>query len=292
MESGFAETFGDFGFAMRCKAVGLRDTGPCLSPFNAFMLLDRRGTRCPAHGAPCRERPGGRRVPGGSFRWSSGCPIRGCRAAPITTCQALHAQRGRRGVHLRGQGRLEMGLRVVESCELFSHVANIGDTPLVIIHPASTTHRQLDEEQAKKAGAGPEVIRLSIGLETAADIIADLKQALRAAARATTASAAWERGFRGARLFGLLPKGRKVLSVSTPGAPTYDVEHPESRSAPATQSWPRLTGESMTKAVTDAIRERLERERKRNEDKLFAELMDILRGAVRAAIRVPTTLKS
>jgi O-acetylhomoserine (thiol)-lyase len=79
---------------------------------------------------------------------------------------------------------------VVEGCELFSHLANIGDTRSLIIHPASTTHRQLDEEQARKAGAGPEVIRLSIGLETAADIIADLEQALTAAARATTASAA------------------------------------------------------------------------------------------------------
>jgi O-acetylhomoserine (thiol)-lyase len=83
-----------------------------------------------------------------------------------------------------------MGIRVVEACELLSHLANIGDTRSLIIHPASTTHRQLDEEQLRKAGAGPEVVRLSIGLETAADIVADLDQALRAAARGTTASAA------------------------------------------------------------------------------------------------------
>ena len=74
-----------------------------------------------------------------------------------------------------------MGIKVVEGCELLSHLANIGDTRSLIIHPASTTHRQLDEEQLR-AGAGPEVIRLSIGLETAADIIADLDQALTAAA--------------------------------------------------------------------------------------------------------------
>ncbi len=67
---------------------------------------------------------------------------------------------------------------MVESCELFSHLANIGDARSLILHPASTTHRQLSEEQRVAAGAGPEVIRLSIGLETVADLIADLDQAL------------------------------------------------------------------------------------------------------------------
>jgi O-acetylhomoserine (thiol)-lyase len=88
------------------------------------------------------------------------------------------------------EGGYEAGVRVVEACELLSHLANIGDTRSLIIHPASTTHRQLDEEQLRKAGAGPEVVRLSIGLETAADIVADLDQALRAAASTATASAA------------------------------------------------------------------------------------------------------
>ena len=71
----------------------------------------------------------------------------------------------------------------MESCNLLSHLANIGDTRSLILHPASTTHRQLSEEQATAAGAGPEVVRLSIGLETAEDIIRDLDQALAAAAR-------------------------------------------------------------------------------------------------------------
>jgi O-acetylhomoserine (thiol)-lyase len=83
------------------------------------------------------------------------------------------------------KGGYDMGIRVVESCELLSHLANIGDTRSLIIHPASTTHRQLDEAQQRAAGAGPEVVRLSIGLETASDIVADLDQALAAAARAT-----------------------------------------------------------------------------------------------------------
>ena len=80
------------------------------------------------------------------------------------------------------KGGYAMGVRLVDNCQLLSHVANIGDTRSLIIHPASTTHRQLDADQLVAAGAGPEVVRLSIGIETADDIIADLEQALAAAA--------------------------------------------------------------------------------------------------------------
>ena len=68
--------------------------------------------------------------------------------------------------------------RLVEACELFSHLANIGDTRSLVLHPASTTHRQLTDEQREAAGAGPDVIRLSIGLESLDDLIRDLDQAL------------------------------------------------------------------------------------------------------------------
>ena len=74
----------------------------------------------------------------------------------------------------------EAGVKLVESVELFSHLANVGDTKSLIIHPASTTHRQLTEEQKKAAGAGPDVVRLSVGIEDVDDIIADLDQALKA----------------------------------------------------------------------------------------------------------------
>ncbi len=77
------------------------------------------------------------------------------------------------------KGGFEAGVKVVEGVELFSHLANIGDTKSLIIHPASTTHRQLSDEQKTAAGAGPDVIRLSIGIEDADDIIADLEQALK-----------------------------------------------------------------------------------------------------------------
>jgi O-acetylhomoserine (thiol)-lyase len=78
------------------------------------------------------------------------------------------------------KGGYDAGVRLVSNVKLFSHLANIGDTRSLIIHPASTTHRQLSDAQKVAAGAGPDVVRLSIGLEDVADIIADLEQALAA----------------------------------------------------------------------------------------------------------------
>ena len=75
-------------------------------------------------------------------------------------------------------GGYEAGIKLVENVQLFSHLANIGDTRSLILHPASTTHRQLTDEQRLASGAGPDVIRLSVGLETAEDLIRDLDQAL------------------------------------------------------------------------------------------------------------------
>ena len=87
--------------------------------------------------------------------------------------------RGAGGVFTFGlKGGYDAGVALVDRCELLSHLANIGDTRSLILHPASTTHRQLTAEQLKSAGAGPEVIRISIGIETVKDIIADLDQAL------------------------------------------------------------------------------------------------------------------
>ena len=88
------------------------------------------------------------------------------------------------------KGGYEAGIKMVESVELFSHLANVGDTRSLIIHPASTTHRQLTDEQRVKAGAGPDVVRLSIGIENAEDLIADLDQALAAFAPSVPAKGA------------------------------------------------------------------------------------------------------
>ena len=92
--------------------------------------------------------------------------------------QEVPAQGLRRPFHLRLQGGYEAGATVVDKVNLFSHLANLGDTRSLILHPASTTHRQLTEEQQIGAGAGPDVVRLSVGIESIDDIIADLEQAL------------------------------------------------------------------------------------------------------------------
>ena len=76
------------------------------------------------------------------------------------------------------KGGYEAGIKLVENTNLFSHLANVGDTRSLILHPASTTHRQLTDQQRADAGAGPDVIRLSIGLETPDDLIYDLDQAM------------------------------------------------------------------------------------------------------------------
>lgn len=174
----FAETFGDFGFAMRAKVVGLRDMGPCLSPFNAFMILTGIET------LPLRMQ---RHVDNAAavarfleehsaVAWVS---YPGLASSPHHALAKRYMPNGTGAVFTFGvRGGYEAGVKVVEGCELLSHLANIGDTRSLIIHPASTTHRQLDEAQLEAAGAGPDVIRLSIGLETARDIIADLDQAL------------------------------------------------------------------------------------------------------------------
>ena len=177
----FYETFGNFALTVRNKAIGLRDMGPALSPFNAFLILQGIET------LPLRM---GRHVANADqvAAWLAGNRHVAWVSYPRlpehrTPLLEKYCPRGVGSVFTIGvKGGYEMGVRLVDSCQLLSHVANIGDTRSLIIHPASTTHRQLDAEQQVAAGAGPEVVRLSIGLETAADIIADLEQALDAAA--------------------------------------------------------------------------------------------------------------
>lgn len=176
----FHETFGNFALTVRNKAIGLRDMGPALSPFNAFLILQGIETlplRMERHVANADRvatwLAGNRHV-----AWVSYPRLPQNRSSLLEK----YCPRGLGGVFTFGvKGGYEMGVKVVDACQLLSHVANIGDTRSLIIHPASTTHRQLDEAQLVAAGAGPDVVRLSIGLETADDIIADLEQALEAA---------------------------------------------------------------------------------------------------------------
>lgn len=179
----FYETFGDFGYTMKTRAVGLRDLGPALSPMNAFLVLTGIETlplRMERHVANSQtiaefleSHP--------AVDWVS---YPGLKSSPYYKLAKKYLPKGAGSVFTFGvKGGYEAGIKMVESCQIFSHLANVGDTRSLILHPASTTHRQLTDEQRIAAGAGPDVVRLSIGLETAEDLIRDLDQALAAATR-------------------------------------------------------------------------------------------------------------
>ena len=172
------ETFGTFAFAIAARVLGLRDLGPALSPFNAFLILQGIETlplRMQRHSdnalAVAKHLANHKAV-----EWVS---YPGLASDKYHALAQRYTPKGAGAVFTLGlKGGYDAGVQLVTNLKLFSHLANIGDTRSLVIHPASTTHRQLTDEQKRIAGAGPEVVRLSIGLEDAADIIADLDQAL------------------------------------------------------------------------------------------------------------------
>jgi O-acetylhomoserine (thiol)-lyase len=172
------ETFGDFAFAIACRVLGLRDLGAALSPMNAFLLLTGIET------LPLRMRKHcDNALEIASFLQGhpavSWVRYAGLEGDPHHGLQQKYMPNGAGSVFTFGvKGGYEAGVALVGAVDLLSHVANIGDTRSLIIHPASTTHRQLSDEQRIAAGAGPEVVRLSIGIEDAQDIIADLEKGL------------------------------------------------------------------------------------------------------------------
>lgn len=174
------ETFGDMAFAIACRVLGLRDLGPALSPMNAFLVLTgietlplRMQRHCDNALAVARWLKSHPKV-----AWVS---YAGLEDDPSHNLQRAYSPKGAGAVFTFGvKGGYEAGVALVNGVKLFSHLANVGDTKSLIIHPASTTHRQLNDEQKKAAGAGPEVVRLSVGIENVEDIIADLDQALAA----------------------------------------------------------------------------------------------------------------
>src|SRR5690606_14813045 len=178
----FQETFGDLALTVHGHAVGLRDLGAAMAPMNAFLTItgcetlplrmERHVQNAQAVAEFLERHPSVSRV---SY---AGLP-----SSPYYERARKYMPKGAGAVFTFGvRGGYEAGLKVVEACEILSHLANIGDTRSLILHPASTTHRQLSEEQQIAAGAGPDVIRLSVGIESVDDIIRDLDQALAAAA--------------------------------------------------------------------------------------------------------------
>jgi O-acetylhomoserine (thiol)-lyase len=174
------ETFGNFAFAIACRVLGLRDLGPALSPFNAFLILtgiETLGLRVQKHSDNAKavaewlsKHP--------SVAWVSYAGLPGDKYFNLAR---KYCPKGAGAVFTFGlKGGFEAGKNLVSGVQLFSHLANVGDTRSLIIHPASTTHSQLDDAQKRAAGAAPEVVRVSIGIEDKEDIIADLDQALKA----------------------------------------------------------------------------------------------------------------
>src|SRR6186713_3184989 len=174
------ETFGNFAFAIACRVLGLRDLGPSLSPFNAFLILTgietlplRMQKHCENARAVAEFLAGHPKV-----AWVSYPGLPGDKYQKLAK---KYVPKGAGAVFTFGlKGGYDAGIKLVSNVRLFSHLANIGDTRSLIIHPASTTHRQLSDAQKVQAGAGPDVVRLSIGLEDKEDIIADLEEGLTA----------------------------------------------------------------------------------------------------------------
>ena len=172
------ETFGTIAFAIAARVLGLRDLGPAIAPFNSFLILtgmETLGLRMQRHCDNTLK----------VAEWLKKQPqvswviYAGLKDDKHYALHQKYCPKGAGAVLTFGlKGGYEAGVKAVSSVKLFSHLANIGDTRSLIIHPASTTHSQLSAEQLKQAGAGPDVVRLSVGIEDVADIIADLEQAI------------------------------------------------------------------------------------------------------------------
>jgi len=179
----FYETFGDFGYTMKARCEILRTMGPTLSPFNAFLFLqgletlnlrmERHCQNALAVAEYLKEHP--------SVEWVN---YPGLPESPYHSLAKKYLPKGAGSIFTFGiKGGKEAGVKFIEGLELLSHLANVGDAKTLVIHPASTTHRQLSEEEQLRAGVNPEMIRISVGLETVDDIIWDIEQALQKSGR-------------------------------------------------------------------------------------------------------------
>jgi len=174
----FYETFGELAFAVRTRVRTLRDLGGCISPFNAFLILQgvetlslRMARHCENALAVAEFLENHKKV-----EWVL---YPGLASHPSHAPARRYLPDGAGGLVGFGvKGGMEAGRRFIEGLNLFSHLANIGDARSLAIHPASTTHQQLSEEEQCQAGVTPDFVRLSVGLETIDDILADLDQAL------------------------------------------------------------------------------------------------------------------
>jgi O-acetylhomoserine (thiol)-lyase len=179
----FFETFGELAFIVKARVEGLRDFGPALSPFNSFLFLQGLET------LPLRMERHSRNALAVAEHLSrhphvSWVNYPGLPSSPYYKLAQKYLPRGTGAIMTFGiRGGLEAGRRFIDSMKLFSHLANVGDAKSLVIHPASTTHQQLSDEEKLTAGVTNDLVRLSIGIEDIDDIVWDLDQALAAAHR-------------------------------------------------------------------------------------------------------------
>ncbi len=174
----FWESFKESTFIVKCRVDGLRTLGPAASPFNAFLFLQGLETlhlRVPRHSENA-ERVARHLSAHPKVAWVSYAGLPG---HPSHDLARKYLKGGSGSIFTFGvKGGIEAGRKVIEGVRLISHLANVGDAKTLILHPAATTHSQLSEEAQRRAGVTPDMIRLSVGIEYADDIIADLDQAL------------------------------------------------------------------------------------------------------------------
>jgi O-acetylhomoserine (thiol)-lyase len=174
----YTEAFGPLAFILKARVQGLRDTGAALSPFSAFLLLqgietlhlrlERHSANALAVAKHLQTHP--------AVEWVN---YPGLESSPYHERAQKYLPDGKGALVTFGiKGGLSAGKKLIDAVELFSHVANIGDSKSLIIHPASTTHEQLSADEQAATGVKPELIRLSVGIEDIRDILADLDQAL------------------------------------------------------------------------------------------------------------------
>jgi O-acetylhomoserine (thiol)-lyase len=187
----FFDTFGHYGFLMKARAETVRDVGACVSPMNSFLLLQGLETlslRMDRHVANAGQ-IASYLEQHEQVAWVS---YAGLPDHPDHALAKKYLPKGPGAVFafgLKGESAQvrEDGKKFIESLQLFSHLANVGDVRSLVIHPASTTHQQLTDEELAACGVGPEMIRLSIGLENVEDLTWDLDQAFHALSRSTRA---------------------------------------------------------------------------------------------------------
>jgi len=174
----FFETFGDFGYTMKCRMETLRTLGACLSPMNAFLLLqgletlhvrmDRHVSNASRVAAYLEAHP--------QVSWVNFPSLKSSRYFDLAQ---KYLPKGTGSIMTFGiKGGAQAGEKFIDACQFLSHLANVGDAKTLVIHPASTTHRQLSEEDQLTAGVSPDMVRLSVGIEDIDDILWDIGQAL------------------------------------------------------------------------------------------------------------------